>query len=131
MTRLAPDVRTGDMLYSAVQQLSPHDDEQRGLKGQASAAVLELAQLRILLMTQATPAISQPLLVIVISWLVVIFLGFSVVSPTNSTTGIALLVAALAVTGAVFLILELDRPFDGLLSVSGEPFFNIIAGFTK
>ncbi len=104
---------------------------QRSLKSQIMATSLEIGQLRELLAAHATPSISQPLLVIVVSWLVIIFLGFSVVSPTNLTTGLALLVTALSVTGAVFLILELDQPFVGLLRISGEPFFKIMAGMAS
>jgi len=65
------------------------------------------------------PLISQPLLVIVVFWLVIIFLGFSVISPTNLTAGLTLPVTALSVTAAVFLIHELDQPFVGLGSRYG------------
>ncbi|HAB18162.1 MAG TPA: hypothetical protein DCE44_17155 [Verrucomicrobiales bacterium] len=32
-----------------------------------------------------------------------------------------MLVSAFAVTGAIFLILEMDRPFGGVVQVSNEP----------
>jgi hypothetical protein len=129
--RMAPDVRAGNSLYNAILQLSPRDEAQRSLKSSIVATAIETGQMRELLAAHATPSISQPLLVIVVSWLVVIFLGFSVVSPTNLTTGLALLVTTLSVTGAVFLILELDQPFVGLLRISGEPFFKILAGLAN
>ena len=128
---MAPDAQAGNPFYKVIQQLVPRDETQSSLTGQIVATTIEIGQLRELLAAHATPSISQPLLVIVVSWLVVIFLGFSVVSPTNLTTGLALLVTALSVTGAVFLILELDQPFVGLLRVSGEPFFKIIAGMAN
>ncbi len=95
------------------------------------ATSFEIGQLRELLAAHATPSISQPLLVVVVFWLVIIFLGFSVISPTNLTTSLALLITALSVTGAVFLILEFDQPFVGLLRISGEPFFKLMAGMAS
>ena len=129
--RMAPDIQAGMLLYRAIQQIAPRDEEQRSLKSQIVATATEIGLLRELLAAHATPSISQPLLVIVVFWLVIIFLGFSVISPTNLTTGLALLVTALSVTGAVFLILELDQPFVGLLRVSGEPFFKIMASLAS
>jgi hypothetical protein len=119
--RPAPSVQGGDLLYGAVHQLSPHDEVQRALKIQATNVVDELGQLRALLLAQSVPSISPALLVVVVSWLVAIFLSFGLLAPPNATASLALMVSALAVTGAIFLILELDRPFDGLLQVSSLP----------
>ncbi|MFO1514688.1 MAG: hypothetical protein U1F83_17555 [Verrucomicrobiota bacterium] len=42
--------------------------------------------------------------------------------PNNPTTAIALVAAtALSVAIAVFLILELDQPLDGLIRISSKP----------
>ena len=34
------------------------------------------------------------------------------------------MISALAVSGAIFLILELDEPFGGLIGISSEPMLN-------
>jgi len=65
-------------------------------------------------------------LIILVLWLVVIFLGFSVLAPPNATAILALIVSALAVSGAIFLILELDEPFGGLIGISSEPMLNAL-----
>lgn len=36
------------------------------------------------------------------------------------------MIAALSVFCAIFLILELDRPFDGLIDISSEPMRNAL-----
>jgi membrane-bound ClpP family serine protease len=59
--------------------------------------------------------------VVLISWLVIIFFSFSMLAPTNAPAVLALLISALSVCGAIFLILELDRPFGGLIGLSSEP----------
>src|SRR5207248_5773350 len=128
---LAPDTQVGNVVYSAVQSLSPHDDTQRKLKEQATTLATGLGQLRSLLVAQAPASISIPMLIILVSWLVVIFLGFSVLAPPNATVIFALMISALAVAGAIFLILELDQPFAGLIRISSEPMLNALRQFAK
>jgi hypothetical protein len=123
---LGPNIQAGNALYSAIQALSPKDEAQRSLKAQAASQIMDLAQLRTLLFAQSTPSLSKPMLVVVISWLVVIFLSFSLLSPSNFTANLALVISAVSVAGAVFLILELDRPFSGMLRISSEPMLSAL-----
>ena len=60
-------------------------------------------------------------LIVVISWLTVTFVSFGLYAPANASVLAVLLVAALSVAAAVFLILELDGPFDGLITISSGP----------
>jgi hypothetical protein len=129
--KLTPNMQAGNAVYAAVQELSPHDDTQRKLKDQATTVATDLGQLRSLLLAQSVPSISVPMLIILVSWLVVIFLGFSVLAPRNPTVIFALMVSALAVSGAIFLILELDQPFDGVIRISSEPMLNAMHQFAK
>lgn len=118
---LAPNTQTGNALYVGVQNLSPSDETQRKLKDQAVSLATDLGQLRSLLHAQSVPSISKPMLIILVSWLVITFLGFSVLAPSNPTVIFAFLISAVAVSGAIFLILELDEPFGGILRISSEP----------
>src|SRR5207249_6042410 len=129
--RLAPDTRAGNAVYSAIEGLSPHDDAQRKLKDQATTLATDFAQLRSLLLAQSVASISMPMLILLVSWLVVIFLGFSVLAPPNATVMFALMVSSLAVSGAIFLILELDQPFAGLIRISSEPMLNALHQLAK
>jgi len=83
--QLAPNTQAGNAVFTAVQGLSPHDDTQRKLKEQATTLATGLGQLRSLLVAQAAASISMPMLIILVSWLIVIFLGFSVLAPPNAT----------------------------------------------
>jgi hypothetical protein len=118
---LAINTQPGNTLYAIVESLSPHNEMQTKLKEQASTLTIDLGQLRSLLVAQSVPSISNPMLVILVSWLAIIFLGFSILAPGNATVIFALVVSALAVSGAIFLILELDQPFGGLIGISSEP----------
>ena len=59
--------------------------------------------------------------------LVIIFLTFALIAPRNATATFALMMSAIAVATAIFLILELDRPFNGLLRIPGERILNVLS----
>ena len=129
--QLMPNAQAGDVVYAAIQSLSPRDDTQRGLKAQAASLAVDLAQLRMLLLAQMVPSIPKPLLIAVGCWLMIIFLGFSLLAPPNATTTLALVSAALSVAVAVFLVVELDHPLGGMIRLSSEPMLNALNQFAK
>jgi len=118
---LRPNEQAGDAFFKALQALTPQDDGQRTLKAQIMSLAVELGELRTLLQAQAIPSVSMTMLVVVICWLVVIFFTSSMLAPPNAVTAVALIAAGVSVSAALFLILELDQPFNGLLHVSGAP----------
>ncbi len=128
---LAPNTQVGNAIYLAIQHLTPNDDMQRSLKAQATTVALELGQLRTLLVAESISSISKPLLIVVAFWLVVIFLSFSLIAPQNATATFALMISAVSVATAIFLILELDRPFSGLLRIPNEPMRNVLSQLEK
>jgi hypothetical protein len=131
MAPKAPNTQTGNALYVGVQNLSPRDDTQRKLKDEAASLATDLVQLRSLLQAQLVPSISMPMLIILISWLVIIFLGFSLLAPGNPTVMFSFIISAIAVSGAIFLILELDQPFGGVLRISSGPMRNAVSQFAR
>jgi len=129
--QLAPNTANGEALYDAIQNLAPQNDVQRSLKSQALAIALDVGQMRWLLFEEAGPSISTPLLVIVVFWLAILFFSFGLFGASNSTAVAALLVAALSVSGALFLILELDHPFGGLIRISSEPMRSVLSHLAR
>jgi hypothetical protein len=125
-TELAPIVGN-EVLYDKLQQLLPKTDAQRSLQQTALSLALELGQSRWLLFQQSGTSISTPFLVVVVFWLTIIFASFGLFAPINATTVVTLVLCAASVAGAIFLILELDRPFDGMLRISPEPLRNALA----
>src|SRR5262249_34073776 len=128
---LASNTQAGNAIYLAIQRLTPRDEMQRNLKAQATTLAVDLGQLRTLLVAESISSISKPLLLVVSFWLVVIFLSFSVIAPHNATSTLALIVSAVAAATAIFLILELDRPFSGLLRIPNEPMINVLTQLVK
>src|SRR6266498_4847456 len=124
--QLAPNQQAGDAVFVTIQRLSPHDDTQRAVKAQLATLMVDLGQLRSLLVAESIPSISIPMLIILVSWLVVIFLGFSLLAPPNATTTLAFVASAFSVACAIFLILELDQPFAGLIRIPSQPMVHVL-----
>ena len=110
-----------EALYEKIEELAPQGEAQRSLQSQALTLALDMARLRLLLFEELGSSIPVPFLVVLVFWLCIIFASFGLFSPRNGTVIAALCVCALSVAGAIFLILELDRSFEGLLQVSGAP----------
>jgi hypothetical protein len=125
--QLTPNLARSEAVLDAIEKLAPQTDAQRGFKTQALAVAWDLGQMRWLLFEQAGTTISTSLLVVVVCWLAILFFSFGLFGPSNSTAVTALLVAALSVSGAIFLILELDRPFGGLIRISNQPVLNALS----
>ncbi len=106
---------------SLIQALAPRNDAQRELRLHALRLAGDLASTRWLLLLQETETVSMPLLVVVVTWLSLIFMGFGIFAPRNWTVVVSLFLCALSVSGAIFLILEMDRPLEGIVRISDAP----------
>jgi hypothetical protein len=119
---LEPTGAPGELLYLKTLAFTPKDDTQRALQTQISNAVIDLGKARWLMFSQAAgSSISAPLLVVVVLWLAAVFLGLGLLAPPNPTVIAAVFICALSVSGAIFLMLEMDRPFDGIIHLSSAP----------
>jgi hypothetical protein len=110
-----------EVLYDKIQALSPADDVQRSTLSQASGLVISLGQTRWLMYEQRNNSVSLPLLIVLIFWLTALFISFGLLAPRNATVVTSLLIAAISVSGAIFLILEMYTPYDGLIRISTAP----------
>ncbi len=95
--------------------------EQRAYKSQALALATQLLQTRWVVFGARQSSIPTPFLVIVVFWLAVIFASFGLFAPRNKTVIAVLVLCAFSVAASLFLILEMDRPFGGLMTVSSAP----------
>ena len=116
-----------ESIYDSIQRLVPHNEVQRSLQAQASAIAFDLGRTRVLLFAQTDSSIPAPFLVVLVFWLTAIFVSFGLFAPRNGTVAVAFLVCAISVSGAIFLIMELDRSFDGLIQISSTPLRSALA----
>jgi hypothetical protein len=110
-----------------IRTLKAANDDQRRLVDEAVAAGATLQRRRWLLIEEAGPSVRVAVIVILICWITAIFVSFGMRAPRNPTVYASFLVCALAMGSAFFLIVELDRPFEGVLRISSRPVTNAIA----
>jgi hypothetical protein len=113
--------------YDEIFKLSPRNEAQRSLQARAIDTSNDLAKTRLLLFAKSGGPIPMPFLVVLISWLAIIFASFSLFADNNATTITALGLFALSASASIFLILELSQPFTGLMMISSEPLRNALA----
>jgi hypothetical protein len=116
-----------DGLWNRIISLQPRAEEQRAMRARALEIGIELTQDRYMLLSQQDSAIPVPVVVVLLAWLALIFTGFGLMAPANATVAAAMFTGALCVAGALFLLIELAQPFDGLIRLSSDPLRHAIA----
>ena len=115
------------LFYNEILKLSPQDEAHRSLRALAIDVGSDVVKARLLLFAKAGGAIPMPFLVILISWLTILFASFSLFADNHATTITAFFVFALSAAASLFLILELSQPFTGLMQISSEPLRGALA----
>jgi len=115
-----------ELVQDKLNELTPQNDTQRRALAQAQQIVGDLSQTRWLLIEQEQSPLPFPLLVILVFWLALLFLSFGLFAPSNITALTVLFLGSCAISAAIFLVLELDRPLEGFIKVSDAPLRNAL-----
>src|SRR5271157_5634537 len=99
-------------------ELQPSTDRQRQLLISARDLAKNFAQTQMLMARQLANPFPQHLLVVVVLWASLLFLGNGLVAAPNAVTVSAHFLGAIAVASAVFLIMELSHPYSGVIRLS-------------
>lgn len=134
LQRVWPEERTGessmkaiergtaiDALRVALQDLKPATEEQRATLAQARQIANEISRSRWVLIEDAQRGLPPILLGVLIFWLTLLFLSFGLFAPRNLMVFLALIVSACSMAAAIFLVLEMNSPLDGLMKISSAP----------
>jgi hypothetical protein len=112
--------------------LTPTTDVQKQTLAAANAAVDRFQQQRILLSLQvASHPVSPGLVIVLVIWAVVLFFSMGLFVEANGLVLSAATFGAMCVAFAVFLLLELGRPYTGLFRVSPAPLQEVIENIDK
>lgn len=122
-----PSRQAGEAFYDAVAALEPKTDSQRLLKSRAQEMTVGLGQLRQRLVVNGERSIPPAMLVVLGLWQAVLFAGFGLLAPRNATTLAVLVICMASVSGALFLVMELDRPFEGVVRVPDTPLRSVVS----
>ena len=118
---LAEDTPTIEGIGDRIRALFPESEVQRDLRARALGLIDQILESRWLVLSGRGSSIPTLFLAALASWLTITFTIFGVFAPRNATVVAILFACALSVASAVFLILEMDGPFEGVLRVSPDP----------
>jgi hypothetical protein len=110
-----------DEAHDMILQLAPQDEAHRILRSHAVTTCVELAHSRWLIIEQAQTTLPMAFLGMLIFWLTVLFASLGLLAPRNATTSCCLFVCAVSMAGAIYLILEMNRPLEGAVQISPAP----------
>jgi hypothetical protein len=117
---------SAEAFFYGIETLLPTSDLQRWLKTRILQIATDLVRTRLLMFVHIDSAIPLPLLMIVVVWLALIFASFTLFVEPNKVVAVASLVYALAVSSALFLIVDMSQPFAGLMKISSEPLTHVL-----
>ncbi len=116
-----------DGVRSAVLDLSGGDRRRDALRAHAASLVEDALGTRWLLIERAGSSIQTLFLEILIVWITLIFVSFGYNAPRNATVATTFALSAAALAGCIFLIVEMDTPFEGLVTVSSAAMRDALA----
>lgn len=116
-----------EAFYAKIAALSPQTEALRQARDRALQIAASLEQTRLRLFAQKDGSVPVPFLVVLVFWMVILFAGFGLLAPANPTVILALVACMASAAGALFLILEMDRPFEGIMRISSAPLREALA----
>ena len=102
-------------------RIVPTTDAQRRLYDTAQQILTDLRQSRWVLIERGQHVIPIPFLVVLLFWLTMLHVSFGLFAPLNGTVITVLFVSALSVSAAIFIVLDMTHPLQGVVQVSSTP----------
>jgi hypothetical protein len=121
-SQLRPRDDDGHVFYDQLQLLVPKNDLQAAAKAGTITAAIHLRHTYwLMFLGSEESSLSFPLLLVVVTWLTAIFISFGLFAPHNHAVFATLIVCAMAVSAAIFIIMALYSPFSGVMKISPFP----------
>jgi hypothetical protein len=116
-----PDAMLGaEQIVDGIRRLPVTDEADRRLRSRALDLGEKLLHERWMMASALVHSVPVAFLTVLVFWLGITFLTYGLFAPRGALTVTALLVCAISVSAAMFLILEMDGPFDGWVRVSPD-----------
>jgi hypothetical protein len=111
--------------------LDPQTNAQRLLQARALQVSGDIAEAHWLLTEAAGGGLPWPFIAVLVFWLALLFGTFGLLAPRNVTVLAVLGLCALSVAAATFVIIDMDRPYRGMVHVSDDPLRRALAHLGK
>ena len=115
----------------AVRALKPADPEHVKLREELERRYSAIYEMRWSLVEQSEGTVPTALTIMVTLWLILIFATYGFRAPKNGFVATSFLVSSALIAGAMYLILDMDVPFDGLIQVSPAPLERVVAELSR
>jgi hypothetical protein len=116
---------------AALAALHPSMDTQKQALAAAMSTVDSIGQARLQMSFALANPVSYPLILMVVGWATFLFCGYGLMSKGNAMSVAAGAVGAVAVSSAVYLILDLSDPYSGVFRASSAPLEQVLAVMGK
>ena len=110
-----------ERVRESIRALTPDPGGQRWLMDQALEMSTSLLRQRWLMIERSGPSVRPVVIGILVSWIMAIFVSFGLNAPRNAIVQAAFLVCSLAIGSSIFIVLQLDSPFAGVMRISSQP----------
>jgi len=107
-----------ETVQDELRALTPQTEAQRWLLARALQVGGDVAEAHWLMFARNEAGFPRPFLTILETWLVMLFFTFGLLTLCNATVLTIIFLCSLSVASAVFLIVDMQRPFYGFVQVS-------------
>ena len=114
-----------------VLDLQPADAQHQRILNQCTQQYSDLIKSRWTVIEGARASISTPFYWVLVFWLVILFACLGLTAPPDAMAVIVIALSAISITGAVFVILDLDLPYGGLFGIPSESMRNALADMMR
>jgi hypothetical protein len=120
-----------DAVGASLRAMEVSGDQQVALWNDARLLYRQVVQQRWAVVDQSGGTIPTPLIAMLIVWLMVIFASFGFQAPRDRVVMTSFVAAAVLVSAALYLILDMDAPVSGLAKTSNVPFQRALTQFQR
>src|SRR5208283_1876558 len=120
-----------DNIGSELYRLEPADPLHQRILSACEQRYTDLVKSRWRVIEQARASITLPFYWVLVFWLVILFASIGLTAPANPVTVIVIILSAISVTSAVFVIQDLDMPYGGLFGIPSTSMRNALADMMR
>ena len=124
-----PNLKTGKILLDldgAVRSWTPQSEDQRAIRASVAERLQTLLASRWTISQEAVTNIPGVFVLVLLIWLTLIFISFGLFAPSNIVVVGALLLCSLSISCALFIIMEMSGPFEGIILVQPKPLMRVL-----
>ncbi|HUC16276.1 MAG TPA: hypothetical protein VMA37_01140 [Acetobacteraceae bacterium] len=114
-----------------IRRLEAADAYHRGIADSCLADFHDFVQARWAVNEEARSTISLPFFIVLVFWLMVIFVCFGLNAPRTTFVFMTIALCALSISSAVYVMLDIDTPFSGVIRISSQPMRNAYSDITR